>query len=67
MAQAIGSKLSIEQIRSGANELVRKNNELMREWRQLSLLSGEVSQTHSADAKAVEGEPIRGVTALPSR
>jgi hypothetical protein len=37
MAQAIGSKLSIEQLRNGANELVQKNKDLMDKWRSQSL------------------------------
>jgi hypothetical protein len=52
MAQAIRSKLSIEQVRNGANELVQKNKELMDKWRSQSLEAsgGTIKQQRDVEA-----------------
>jgi hypothetical protein len=59
MAQAIGNRLSIEQIQNGANELVRKNKELMEKWRQLSLHTSQLEGTRSHAAKS--GDRVRNL------
>jgi hypothetical protein len=52
MAQAVGSKLSIEQIRNGANQLVQKNRELMDKWRSQSLEASAATKKQQIEMKA---------------
>lgn len=56
MAQAIRSKLSIEQIRNGANELAQKNKDLMEKWRTQSLQApaGKKQQQKDKEARDID-------------
>jgi hypothetical protein len=59
MAETIRRKLSMEQIRKEANELVQKNRNLMEKWREQSTDDARTLRTQHRDIEAGRFEAAR--------